>query len=131
MTSKFITSSFDAFTSKMTSRSITYLFKGSECIYYILDLEGEVHSIWDLCIIGLRVCKGNNSFKVGWAGRSFWSGLENPDFFMGWFPTLVYTSPKKLVGGGLMSASLRALDPGYENYAIGQEFGDNPSLFMR
>jgi hypothetical protein len=31
----------------MESQSIAYLFNGSEHIYWILDLEGEVHSIWD------------------------------------------------------------------------------------
>jgi hypothetical protein len=35
---------------KMKSKSISYLFNESEDRYWILDLEGEVHSIWDLYI---------------------------------------------------------------------------------
>jgi hypothetical protein len=35
----------DGFILKMKSQSITYLLNGSEHIYWILDLEGEVHSI--------------------------------------------------------------------------------------
>ena len=55
----------------MKFQSIAYLFNGSEHIYIyidiyrILDLEGEVHSIWDLWISGLQECKGNGFFKVG------------------------------------------------------------------
>ena len=47
-TLKFITCFIDSFTLKMKSQSITYLPNGSRDIYCILDLEGEVHSIWDL-----------------------------------------------------------------------------------
>ena len=41
---------FDGFTLKFNSQLITYLLNGSEhiYIYWILNLEGEVHSIWDL-----------------------------------------------------------------------------------
>ena len=35
-------------TSRMKSQSIAYLQIGSAHIYWILDLEGEVHSICDL-----------------------------------------------------------------------------------
>jgi hypothetical protein len=35
-------------TSRMKSQSIAYPPIGSAHIYWILDLEGEVHSIWDL-----------------------------------------------------------------------------------
>ena len=38
----------DGFTCGMKSQSIAYLLIGSAHIYWILDLEGEVHSIWDL-----------------------------------------------------------------------------------
>ena len=34
--------------SRMKSQSIAYLLIGGACIYWILDLEGEKHSIWDL-----------------------------------------------------------------------------------
>jgi hypothetical protein len=33
-----------------------------------LDLEDEVHSIWDLWIIGFQECKGNGFFEVRWGG---------------------------------------------------------------
>ena len=48
LTSKLITYIIGGFTLKMKSRPIAYLLNGSEHIYWILDLEGEVHSIWDL-----------------------------------------------------------------------------------
>ena len=32
----------------MKSQTTAYLLSGSAHIYRILDLEGEVHSIWDL-----------------------------------------------------------------------------------
>ena len=38
----------DGSTSRMKSQSIAYLLIGSAHIYWILDLEGEAHSIWDL-----------------------------------------------------------------------------------
>ena len=48
LTSKLITCFIDGFTSGMKSQTIAYLLIGSAHIYWILDLEGEVHSIWDL-----------------------------------------------------------------------------------
>jgi hypothetical protein len=45
---KLITCFIDGFTSGMKSQSIAYLQIGSAHIYWILDLVGEVHSIWDL-----------------------------------------------------------------------------------
>ena len=47
------------FTLEMKSQSIVYLLCGSEHIYWIWDLQGEVHSIWDLWVSGLQECKGN------------------------------------------------------------------------
>ena len=44
-TSKLITCFIDGFTSKMKSQSIAYLLVGSAHMYWILDLEGEMHSI--------------------------------------------------------------------------------------
>ena len=43
-----ITSFIDGFTSGMKSQPMAYLLGGSARIYWIWDLEGEVHSIWDL-----------------------------------------------------------------------------------
>ena len=47
-TSKLITCFIDGFTSGMKPQSIAYILIGSVHIYWILDLEGEMHSIWDL-----------------------------------------------------------------------------------
>ena len=46
LTSRLITCFIDTFTSKRKSQSIAYLLHGSEQIYWIMDLEDEVHSIW-------------------------------------------------------------------------------------
>ena len=64
LTSKLITCFIDGFTLIVKSQSIAYLLNGSEHVYWILDLEGEVHSIWDLWISGLQECKGNSFFEV-------------------------------------------------------------------
>ena len=48
LTSKLIKCFIDSFTSGMKFQSIAYLLIGSAHIYWILDFEGEVHSIWDL-----------------------------------------------------------------------------------
>ena len=68
LTSKLITCFIDDFTSKMKSWSFTYLLTGSEHIYWILDREGEVHSIWGLWRSGLQECKGSGFFKVVQSG---------------------------------------------------------------
>ena len=50
-------------------------------MYWILDIEGEVHTIWDLWISGLQECKGNGFFflnlffKSGKTCISYQSGL--------------------------------------------------------
>ena len=62
LTSKLITCFIDNFILIMKSQSIAYLLKESEDISWILDLEGEVHLIWDLWMSGLQECKGNNFF---------------------------------------------------------------------
>ena len=46
----------------MKSQSTACLLNESEDIYWILDLEGEVHSIWDLWMSGLQKCKDNGFF---------------------------------------------------------------------
>jgi hypothetical protein len=51
-----------------------------EHIYWILDLEGEVHSIWDLWVSGLQECKGNEFSEVGRTGNNCRLDLENLDF---------------------------------------------------
>ena len=44
--SKLITCFVDGFTLKMNSQSISYLLNGSEHVYWILDLEDEMHPLW-------------------------------------------------------------------------------------
>ena len=46
--SKIVSSFIDGFTSGMKSQSIAYFLLGSAHMYWILDLESEVHSIRDL-----------------------------------------------------------------------------------
>jgi hypothetical protein len=48
LTPKLITWFVGGFTLKMISHSIAYLLDESEHISWIWDLEGEVHSAWDL-----------------------------------------------------------------------------------
>jgi hypothetical protein len=45
LTSMLITCVIDGFTSEMKSQSIAYLLNESDHIYWIVDLENEVHSI--------------------------------------------------------------------------------------
>jgi hypothetical protein len=59
LTSKLITSFIEGFTSKRKSQSNAYLLNGNEHIYWSLDLENEVHSIWVICTSGLQECKGH------------------------------------------------------------------------
>ena len=61
--SKLSTCFIDDFTLKIKSQSIFYLLNESEYIQWILNLEGEVHSIWDLWMSGLNICKGNGFSK--------------------------------------------------------------------
>ena len=46
------------FTSGMKCQSIVYLSRGSDHLYWILGIQGKVHSIWDLWTSGLQECKG-------------------------------------------------------------------------
>ena len=92
-TSKLSACFIDRFTfkRKMKSQSIAYLLNGSEQIYWILDLENEMHSIWDLWISELQQCKDNGLFEVRWACISFRPCLNN------------LPPPKSLWGGGLFN----------------------------
>ena len=60
----------------MKSQSTAYLLIESKHIYWVLDLEGEVHSIRDLWISGLQECKGNGFFEIRQAGNNFWLSPE-------------------------------------------------------
>ena len=74
-TSKLITCFIDGFTLTMIPQSIVQLLNGSGHIYWILDLEGEGHSIWDLWVSGLQECKSNEFFRNQAGGLQFliWS----------------------------------------------------------
>ena len=63
LTSKLITCFIVGFTLKRKSQSIAYLLNGSEHIYWILDLENEVHSIWLIWTSDVQECKGHT--RVG------------------------------------------------------------------
>ena len=71
LTSKLITCLIDGFTSRMKSQSIVYFLIGSAHINWILDLEGEVQSRWDLWTSGFQEGKGNVFFEVGQDGQHF------------------------------------------------------------
>jgi hypothetical protein len=89
------------FTLIMKSQSFAYLLNESEHIYWILDLEGEVHSTWDLWISGLQECKGNGFSEVGWAGRHatiFGRVQKIWIFWMGGCPCPNLPPPKSLWG---------------------------------
>ena len=72
-------------------------------IYWILDLEGEVHSIWVIWIGGLQECKGNGFFEVGQGGHKFSVGSKKSRFLSRGLPLPISTSPEKFVGGGVTS----------------------------
>ena len=59
-TSKLHACFIDGFTS---NQSIAYLLNESEHIYWTMDLENEVHSIWVIRTSGLQECKGNFIFR--------------------------------------------------------------------
>ena len=72
LTSKLITCLIDDLTSKMKSQSIAYLLNGSEHVYWILDLEDEVHSIgviWTSA--AFKNTRAISFFKVGRSGQVF------------------------------------------------------------
>ena len=83
LTSKLITCCNDDFTLGMKFQSIAYLLSGNAHLYWILDLEVEVHSKWDLWTGGLRESKGNASFEVERVSSSFRLSSENLSFFLG------------------------------------------------
>ena len=51
-------------------------FTQYEHVYWILDLEGEVHSIWDLWVSGLQECKSNDFFQNRAGGQQFSGGSQ-------------------------------------------------------
>jgi hypothetical protein len=84
----------------MKSQSIAYLLNGSEHIYWIWDLEGEVHSIWDVWISGLQECKGDDFSEVMQANNNFQSSPKKLISIMGGCPCLNIPPPKSSGGRG-------------------------------
>ena len=68
----------------MKSQSIVHLLNESDNIYWILDLEDEVHSIWVIWTSGLQEHKGNffSRSRVEQA-TIFGRDMKNFDFFEG------------------------------------------------
>ena len=63
-----------------------------------LDLEGEVHSIWELWTSGLQKCKGNDFSKSSGAGNIFQSGSKHLNIFWGVVPALIHLPLKARKG---------------------------------
>ena len=61
--SKLITCFIGHFTSKIESQSIAYFLYVNEHIYWIWDLEDELHSIWVIWTSGHQECKANFIFQ--------------------------------------------------------------------
>jgi hypothetical protein len=100
-TSKLITWFISGLALKMNSQSIAYWLNGSEHIYWIWDLEGEVHSIWDLWISGLQDCKDNGFFfKLGGRATIFGRIQKMLIFWTCGCPCPNIPPPESLWGGG-------------------------------
>jgi hypothetical protein len=78
LTSKLIACFIDGFTSKKKSQSIAQLLDGSEHIYWILDLENEVHSIWVIWTSSLQECQGRGGPGLGRAKVRVGPGSGDP-----------------------------------------------------
>ena len=98
-TFKLISCFIDDFTFKMKSQSSAYLLNGSDHIYWIFDLEGEMHSIWDFWISGLQECKNNGFVEVGQGGQEFSVGFKNFEKNSAGLPQPRSNTPWKFVGG--------------------------------
>jgi hypothetical protein len=81
LTSKLIICFIDGFTPKRKSQSIAYLLNGSEHMYWILDLETEVHSIWVMWTSNLQECQGHARVGVGQGQDRLGSGNQGSGFF--------------------------------------------------
>ena len=78
LSSKLVSCFIARCTSRMKSQSIAYLLLGSAHINWILDLEGEVHSILDLqsSNFGSKNARAMFSLKLGGSGSRFWPGVK-------------------------------------------------------
>ena len=95
LTSKLITCFIDGFTSGIKSQAIAYFLIRSAHIYWISNLEGEVHPTWNLQSSNLQLCKGNVFLEVGWAGNNIWSGSK---IYLRSCPCLALAPPKAHAG---------------------------------
>ena len=78
------------------SQSIVYLLDGSEHIYWILDLQDKVYSVWDLWTHDLQESKGNDFFAVG-RSKSIFGRVQKIQVVA---PTQIYLPCKLVEGGG-------------------------------
>ena len=78
LTSKLIACYIDTFTSKRISQSTAYLLNGSEHIYWILDLENEMHSIWAIWTSRLQECKGQAKVRRPRLRLFWWCPCPSP-----------------------------------------------------
>ena len=65
------------------------------------DLEGEVHSIWDLWVSGFQECKSNEFFQNRAGGQQFSGGSKKTFFSDRRLPPPDSDSPKSSWGGGV------------------------------
>ena len=74
-----------------------------------------MHSIWDLWRSGLQECKGNGFFEVGRSEQKLSVGTKKSSISLWGSCTYpLTTSPKKLVGGKILSAlQNRSLEQGH------------------
>ena len=107
LTSKLVTWFIGSFTLKMKSQSIAYLLNGSEHMYWIWNLEDEVHSIWDLWVI-----KRPSRMQEQWFFQNRTDGKKT--VFNRILKILIFWTdgcpcpnlrPKKIWGGGDLSSS--------------------------
>ena len=61
---------------KIKFQSIAYLLNGCEHIYWIWNLEDEVHSIWDMWISGFQEYKGKGFFQNQVGGQQLSVGYK-------------------------------------------------------
>ena len=109
LSAQLITCFIDILPLKIKSQSVVYLRSGSEHIYWILDLEGEVHSIWVIWTSGLQECKGKLFRSRAGQGPMFGQDLKFRICFgtargrRPWAPSPIHLL-WQFVGGGLASA---------------------------
>ena len=97
LTSKLITCFIGGFALIMKPQSIAHLINRSKHIYWILDLEDEMHSIWNLWVSDLQECKSNEVFQNRTGGQ-FSGGSKKLIFFERRLPPPDSDSPESSWG---------------------------------